>query len=92
MDHLSEAIGQPIGIIIPPEQKEEMREILESLKRDERVQHFETVRLRKDGRKIDVSVSMSLVRDSDGSIIAASAIASASFASVLFDLTKGLTN
>ena len=71
----SEAIGRPIGMIIPFEHKEEMREILESLKRDESVQHFETVRLRKDGKKIDVSVSMSLVRDTDGSVIAASAIA-----------------
>jgi PAS domain S-box-containing protein len=71
----SEAIGQPVSILIPPVQHDELPEILERLKRDERIQHYETVRVRKDGRRINVSVSISPLKDTEGKIIGASAIA-----------------
>jgi|HubBroStandDraft_6_1064221.scaffolds.fasta_scaffold00583_2 two-component system cell cycle sensor histidine kinase/response regulator CckA len=71
----SEVLGRPVSILIPPEQRDELPEILERLKRDERVQHYETVRVRKDGRRINVSVSISPLKDTEGKIIGASAIA-----------------
>jgi len=71
----SEVLGQPVRILIPPEQHDELPEILEKLKRDERIQHYETIRVRKDGRRINVSTSISPVKDSEGKIIGASAIA-----------------
>ena len=71
----SDVLGQPVRILIPPEQHDELPEILEKLKRDERIQHYETIRVRKDGRRINVSTSISPVKDSEGKIIGASAIA-----------------
>jgi len=71
----SEAVGQPIGILVPPEERDELPEILERLKRDERIQHYETVRARKDGERINVSMSISPVKDGEGKVIGASAIA-----------------
>ena len=71
----SEVVGQPISILVPPEQRDELPEILERLKRDERIQHYETVRARKDGERINVSMSISPVRDAEGKIVGASAIA-----------------
>jgi PAS domain S-box-containing protein len=70
-----EMIGQSITKIIPPERQEEEPKILERLRRGERVDHFQTVRIRKDGRRIDVSVTISPVRRSDGTIVGASKIA-----------------
>ena len=70
-----EAIGQPRSIIIPPDHRNEFPTMLERLKRGERIEHFETVRLRKDGRRIDVSVSMSPIRDPAGRIVGAAGIA-----------------
>jgi PAS domain S-box-containing protein len=70
-----EVVGQPISILVPPEQYDEMPEILERLKRDERIQHYETVRARKDGKRINVSMSISSVKDGEGNIVGASAIA-----------------
>lgn len=51
-----EAVGQPITLIIPPERQDEERRILERLCRGERVEHFETVRVSKDGRRLDISL------------------------------------
>src|SRR6476646_2724561 len=51
----AEAIGQPVYLIIPPERYEEEPRIIEQLLRGERIDHFETVRLRKDGTRIEVS-------------------------------------
>src|SRR5262249_51848882 len=59
----ADAVGRPISMIVPRELGHEVTEILEHLRRDERVEHFETVRLAKDGRRIDVSVTVSPVRD-----------------------------
>jgi PAS domain S-box-containing protein len=70
-----EMIGQPITRIIPPDRQDEEPAILERLKRGERVDHFETVRVRKDGRQIDVSVTISPIRDSSGRVVGASKIA-----------------
>ena len=70
----AEAVGQSISILFPPERMEEETQILEHLKRGERVNHFETVRLRKDGTPVDVSVTISPLRDEAGEIVGASKI------------------
>ncbi len=71
-----EAVDQPIAsLIIPADRQEEEPEILARLRRGERVDHFETVRRRKDGTLLDVSVTISPVRDASGKIIGASKIA-----------------
>jgi PAS domain S-box-containing protein len=69
------AIGQPITILIPPERLQEEPEIIARLRQGERVDHFETVRRRKDGTLINISLTISPVRDADGTIIGASKIA-----------------
>jgi len=70
-----EAVGKPVTLIIPAERHDEEPAILQKLRRGERVQHFETVRVRKDGRRLDISLTISPVRDSDGNVIGASKIA-----------------
>lgn len=70
-----EAIGQSITLIIPPELRDEEKDILARLRQGERIEHFETVRLAKNGRRIDISLSISPVRDSEGHVIGASKIA-----------------
>lgn len=71
----SEAIGQHITLIIPPDRKMEEDQILARIARGERIDHFQTVRRRKDGTQFDVSVTISPVRDSFGRIIGASKVA-----------------
>jgi len=71
----SELIGKPVRILIPPDRQHEEDNILEHIRAGERVDHFETVRLRKDGRAIDVALTVSPVRDDTGRIIGASKIA-----------------
>ena len=71
----AEAIGRPITLIIPRELSHELPEILERLRRGERVEHFETLRVAKNDRHIDVSVTISPVQDTSGRIIGASSIA-----------------
>ncbi len=70
-----ELIGQPVSILYPPDRADEFRQVTQRLKRGEPVEQHDTVRVRKDGKRIDVSVSVSLVRDSMGRIIGASSIA-----------------
>lgn len=70
-----EAIGSPITLIIPPESRSEEMMILERLRRGERIDHFETVRVAKDGRRIDISLTISPIRDGAGRIIGASKVA-----------------
>jgi PAS domain S-box-containing protein len=70
-----EIIGQPITTIVPPELYDEEAEVLARLRRGERVEHFETIRMAKDGRRIDVSLTVSPVRDEEGTIVGASKIA-----------------
>ena len=70
----AEAVGNPMTFIFPPERLDEEPAILARIFRGERIEHFETVRLRKDGSRIDVSVTISPVRDADGRIVGASKI------------------
>ena len=70
-----EAIGKPIYILIPPERHNEEPGILERIRRGERIEHYETVRQRKDGSLIDISLTVSPLKNADGRIIGASKIA-----------------
>ena len=70
-----EVIGKPITILIPADRREEERDILERIRRGERVDHFETVRQRKDGSLVNISLCVSPVSDEFGEIIGASKIA-----------------
>ena len=70
-----EAVGQPITLIIPPDRRHEETTILDRVGRGERIEHFDTVRVRKDGSTIQISLSISPVRDAAGKIIGASKIA-----------------
>src|ERR1051326_4372735 len=70
-----EAVGKHITLIIPPDRRHEENDILRRLRNGERIDHFETVRQRKDGTLFDVSVTISPVKDSSGRIIGASKVA-----------------
>ena len=70
-----EMIGQPILRIIPPELHPEEQEILAKLRRGERIDHYETERVAKDGHRIDISLSVSPVRDRMGKLIGAAKVA-----------------
>ncbi len=71
----SEAVGKTMLMLIPPDRVSEESTILARIARGENVEHFETIRLRKDGKAIEVSVTISAIRDSNGGIIGASKIA-----------------
>src|SRR5262249_31069564 len=71
----AELVGQPIRILIPRDRQAEEDDILARIGLGERVDHFETVRLSKDGRPVDVSLTVSPLRDADGHIVGASKIA-----------------
>jgi PAS domain S-box-containing protein len=71
----SEAIGQPITLVIPVDRQSEEREILTRIRRGERIDHFETVRQAKHGSLIAVSLTVSPVKDASGTIVGASKIA-----------------
>src|ERR1700686_4477174 len=70
-----EAVGQNITLIIPLERRDEERAIIERLKRGERVDHFETVRMRKDGSLLDVALTISPMTDAPGGLVGASKLA-----------------
>jgi PAS domain S-box-containing protein len=70
-----EAIGQHITLIVPWERRSEEEDILRRLARGERVEHFETVRRRKDGTHLDASLTISPIRDATGRVIGASKVA-----------------
>jgi PAS domain S-box-containing protein len=70
-----EALGRNIAMLAPPERPDEMAEILHRLARGERIEHFETVRVRKDGTRLDVSLTVSPILAADGTVTGASAIA-----------------
>src|SRR5437588_947645 len=70
-----EAVGQNITLIIPPDRRDEERAIIERLKRGEGVDHFETVRIRKDGSLLDVALTISPIKDAAGGIVGASKLA-----------------
>ena len=71
----AEIIGKPITTIIPPELHAEEVDILARLRRGERIDHYETVRVAKSGRRIDISLTVSPIRGEDGEIMGASKIA-----------------
>jgi len=70
-----EVIGKHITLIIPRDRLDEEASIIERLRRGERIEHFRTVRRRKDGQLVDVSLTISPVRDSAGNIVGASKVA-----------------
>jgi PAS domain S-box-containing protein len=70
-----EAIGQPITLLMPPDRVDEESEILRRIRTAERIEHYETVRQRKDGTLIDISLTVSPIFDADGRVVGASKIA-----------------
>ena len=70
-----EVVGKHISILTPPDRPNEIREILSKIAHGERIEHHESVRITKDGRQLDVSVSISPLRNAIGEVIGASAIA-----------------
>ena len=71
----AEIVGKPITTVIPPELHAEEVDILARLRRGERIEHYETTRIAKDGRRIDISLTVSPIRGEDGEIMGASKIA-----------------
>ena len=71
----AEAIGQSISLLFPPDRLDEEPKIIERLKRGERVDHFETIRVRKDGSQLDISLTISPLKDATGKIVGASKVA-----------------
>ena len=65
----AEAIGKSINIIVPPDRRDEVRNIIERTSRGEPIEHFETSRVRKDGSTVDVSLSISPIRSASGKIV-----------------------
>jgi PAS domain S-box-containing protein len=70
-----EAIGQPITMIIPQDRLDEERVILARIRRGERIDHFETVRQRKHGGLVSISLTVSPVKNAEGRIVGASKVA-----------------
>jgi PAS domain S-box-containing protein len=70
-----EIVGKPISILVPKENPDEIPHILEKLKKGQQISHYDTIRVKKNGQKIDVSLTISPVKDKSGNIIGASTIA-----------------
>src|SRR5207302_9947241 len=70
----SEAVGQPVEMLVPDDRRKEFERIMARLRNSEKVEPVETVRLRKDGRKIVVSLAVSPLRDGAGRLIGGSTI------------------
>jgi PAS domain S-box-containing protein len=70
-----EAVGQPVLMLMPPDHQNEEPGILARLRQGEKIEHYETVRVRKDGTLLDISLTVSPIRNADGVIIGASKIA-----------------
>jgi PAS domain S-box-containing protein len=71
----AEAVGRHITLIIPPERRAEENDVLARLRRGETIDHFETVRQTKDGRRLAISLTVSPIRDASGAVVGASKIA-----------------
>ncbi len=71
----TEALGKPISMLVPPELLDEKNKILETLKSGDRIEHFETVRVTKTGKRINVSLTISPIKDSTGRTVGISGIA-----------------
>jgi PAS domain S-box-containing protein len=70
-----EVIGKPVMILIPPDRYDEEPDILDCIRQGKRIDHYETVRRRKDGELIDISLTISPIKDNSGKIVGASKIA-----------------
>jgi PAS domain S-box-containing protein len=68
----AEAVGQPVTMLIPPRLADEERQILEKIRRGESIDHYETVRLHKEGREINIALTVSPIRDDAGNIVGVS--------------------
>ena len=71
----AEVVGERIDIIVPPDKHAEVREILHRISKGEAIEHYETLRLHKDGHEVDVSLGISPIRSATGEIVGASKIA-----------------
>jgi PAS domain S-box-containing protein len=71
----AEVVGQPITIIVPPELQDEENQILLRLRAGEHLRHYETIRVTKEGKRVDVSLTVSPMRNSQGQVFGASTIA-----------------
>src|SRR5271155_1523643 len=70
-----EAIGRPVTMLIPADRPDEEPMILDRVRRGERIDHYETIRQRKDGMLLDISITVSPIKDHEGNIVGASKIA-----------------
>src|SRR5262249_24748698 len=70
-----EMVGKPIALLSPPESQHEETEILTRLRRGERIERYEAIRIHKSGRRLNISLTISPVRDSTGKIVGAAKIA-----------------
>jgi PAS domain S-box-containing protein len=71
----AEIVGRSVGVLAPPEQVDEIPALLVRIAAGERIEHFETVRARRDGSLVDVSLTISPIRDADGRVVGASSVA-----------------
>jgi len=72
---VEEVIGKPVTILMPPDRVNEETNVLNRVRKGERIDHYETVRMRKDGSLVDISLSVSPVSNERGEIVGASKIA-----------------
>jgi len=70
-----EIVGRPVSVLMPPDHQDDFPHIMERLRRGERIEHYETVRICKDGRRVDVALTVSPIRTADGTVQGASKIA-----------------
>lgn len=70
-----ETVGRSISMLVPPDRPNEIPDVLQRLRRGEKIDHYETVRVTKDGRRLDISLTISPLKNSAGAIVGASAIA-----------------
>ncbi len=70
----AEAVGKHISFIVPPDRADELADMMDRMRRGERVENAETIRVRKDGARIDVAATVSPIKDADGAVLGASSI------------------
>ena len=70
-----EVVGRPVALLVPPDRADELGWIMKGLRRGKHIEHYETTRVHKDGHRIDISVTVSPVRDRAGAVVGASVIA-----------------
>ena len=70
----AEAVGKHISFIVPPDRADELADIMDRMRRGERIENAETVRVRKDGTRVDVAVTVSPIKDAAGAVLGASSI------------------